>query len=120
MSSRDRLAWLEERFREFWFVASYRRADEMIAGISRELGVAGEAGRRNTGEAGETTLDQRMRERIVTENAVDQALWERWAERGWKADGRNPVEPPPALPGNDRLRYLRSDIATLFWRVAMR
>ncbi len=41
LSSRDRLAWLEERFREFWFVGSYRRADEMIAGISRELGVGG-------------------------------------------------------------------------------
>ncbi len=120
LSSRDRLAWLEERFRAFWFVASYRRADEMIAGISRELGVAEEAEDRNVGAAGETTLDQRMRERIVTENAVDQALWERWAERGWKADGRNPVEPPPALPGNDRLRYLGSDVVTLFRRVATR
>jgi hypothetical protein len=120
LSSRDRLAWLEERFREFWFVGSYRRADEMIAGISRELGVAGEAERRNTGPVRETALDDRMLERIVTENAVDQALWERWAERGWKADGRNPAAPPPALPGHDRLRYLRSDIATLFWRTATR
>ncbi len=68
----------------------------------------------------EATLDARMRGRIVTENAVDQALWERWAERGWKADGRNPVDPPPPLPGNDRLRYLGSDIATLFWRTATR
>jgi hypothetical protein len=121
LSSRDRLAWLEQRFGEFWFVGSYRRADEMIAGISRELGVAGKAARRNTGsvhEMTEATLDPRMRERIVTESAVDQALWERWAERGWKADRRNPAEPPPALPGNDRLRYLRSDIATLFWRIA--
>jgi hypothetical protein len=123
LSSRDRLAWLEERFREFWFVGSYRRADEMIAGISRELGVGGEAERRNTGpvdEMTEATLDARMRGRIVTENAVDQALWERWAERGWKVDGRNPVEPPPPLPGDDRLRYLGSDIATLFWRTATR
>lgn len=121
LSSRDRLAWLEQRFAAFWFVGSYRRADEMIAGISSELGMAVEAERRNIdsiGEMTEATLDARMLERIVTENAVDQALWERWAERGWKADGRNPVEPPPALPGNDRLRYLASDIATLFWRTA--
>ena len=121
LSSRDRLAWLEQRFRDFWFVGSYRRADEMIAGISRELGVTGEVERRNTGSADavtEATLDQRMRTRIVTENAVDQALWDRWAERGWKADTRNPVAPPPTLPGNDQLRYLRSDIATRFWRMA--
>ncbi len=95
----------------------------MIAGIGRELGVAEQAEHRNVGpvrERVETALDERMLERLVTENAVDQALWDRWAERGWKADGRNPVAPPPALPGNDRLRYLRSDIATLFWRVAIR
>ena len=123
LSSRDRLAWLEQRFRDFWFVASYRRADEMIAGISRELGVGGEAEHRNVGpvrERAETALDERMRDRIVTENAVDQALWDRWAERGWKAERRNPAEPPPALPGNDRLRYLGSDVATLFWRTATR
>jgi len=123
LSSRDRLAWLEQRFGDFWFVASYRRADEMIAGISRELGVAETTERRNIGTSRELTdaaLDQEMRDRIVTENAVDQALWDRWAERGWKADGRNPTEPPPALPGSDRLRYLGSDIATLFWRIATR
>ena len=123
LSSRDRLAWLEQRFAEFWFVGSYRRATEMIAGISRELGLAGEVEDRNVGpvrESAEADLDARMLERIVTENAVDQALWERWAERGWKADGRNPVAPPPALPGHDRLRYLRSDIATLLWRAATR
>ena len=111
LSSRDRLAWLEQRFGEFRFVASYRRADEMIAGISRELGVEGTAEPRNTGSGHETALDDKMRDRIATENAVDQALWERWAERGWKADGRNPAAPPPALPGNDRLRYIGSDIA---------
>ncbi|MFQ5567801.1 MAG: hypothetical protein ACE5EU_15725, partial [Paracoccaceae bacterium] len=120
LSSRDRLAWLEERFAEFWFVADYRRAGEMIAGISRELGVAEQAEDRNVGQARETEPDGRMRERIVSENAVDQALWQRWAERGWKADGRNPAEPPPALPGNDRLRYIASDIATLVRRVAAR
>ena len=120
LSSRDRLAWLEERFREFWFVGSYRLADRMIAGISRELGVPGQAKRQNAGSARETVLDQSTRARIISENAVDQALWDRWADRGWKTDRRNPVEPPPALPDNDRLRYLGSDAATLFWRMANR
>jgi hypothetical protein len=122
LSSRDRLAWLEARLRDFWFVGSYQRADEMIAGISRELSVVSEAGRRNVTADHDTsaaTLDEQMRQRIVTENAVDQALWDRWAERGWKAEGRNPVPPPPALPRNDRLRYLASDIATLVRRTAI-
>jgi hypothetical protein len=120
LSSNDRLAWLEQRLRDFWFVGSYRRADDLIAGISRELGVAGQAERRNTGAPEDTILDPEMRARIITGNAVDQALWDRWANRGWTADGRNPVEPPPPLPGNDRLRYVCSDIATLFWRMAIR
>jgi len=64
----------------------------------------------------EETLGAEMRARILAENALDQALWERWAERGWKADGHNPHEAPPALPGSDRLRYLGSDIATLVAR----
>jgi hypothetical protein len=119
LSSRDRLAWLEARLRDFWFVGSYRRADEMIAGISGELGVVEQAEPRNSGAAQGMALDHRMHTRIVTENAVDQALWDRWAGRGWKSDGRNPAKPEPPLPGNDRLRYLRSDIATLFSRVVM-
>jgi hypothetical protein len=120
LSSGDRLAWLEARLRDFWFVGGYHRADEMIAGISHELGVAEQSGRRNAGSVHETALDDAMRARIVTENAVDQALWTRWAERGWKADSRNPVDPPPRLPGNDYLTYLGSDIATLFRRIAGR
>ena len=120
LSSRDRLAWLEARLCGFWFVGSYRHADEMIAGINRELGVADQAARRNIGPECEVALDAPTCERIVADNAVDQALWDRWAERGWKADDRNPATPLPALPGNDRLRYLGSDIASLFWRMATR
>ena len=123
LSSADRLAWLEDRLRDFWYVGSYRHASEMIAGISRELGVVEQAARRNIGmvrDVTDTSLDESMRQRIVTENAVDQALWDRWADRGWKADRKNPTSPPPPLPGNDRLRYARSDIATLFWRMAIR
>jgi hypothetical protein len=120
LSSRDRLALLEERFRDFWFVGGYQRADEMIAEVSHALGVAGQATRRNTGPECEVGIDAAMCERIVAENALDQALWDRWAERGWKADGLNPAAPPPVLPGNDRLRYVCSDIATLFWRLATR
>ena len=119
LSSRERLDWLEARLREFWFVGSYQRADDLIAGISHELGVAERAERKNIGLADamtELALDQPMRQRIISDNTLDQVLWDRWAERGWKADGRNPVAPPTALPGNDRLRHLGSDIATLVRR----
>jgi len=66
------------------------------------------------------TLGTGMCQRIVAENAVDQALWERWGGRGWKAEGRDPAAPPPPLPGSDRLRSLGSDIATFCARQVLR
>jgi len=123
LSSRDRLVFLEERFRNFWFVGSYRRADELIAGISRELGVPEQAQPQNFGTVQaetEESLGPEMCDRILSENAVDLALWQRWADRGWRSAGNDPAAPPPPLPDNDRLRSLGSDIATLFARVSMR
>jgi hypothetical protein len=123
LSSRARLAWLEARLRDFWFVGSYLRADELIAGLARELGVAVRAARQNVGaaqEITETALDQAMQHRIVTENAVDQALWSRWADRGWNTDNRNPTDAPPPLPGHDQLVCLGSDVATLGIRTALK
>jgi hypothetical protein len=120
LSSRDRLAFLEARLRDFRFVGGYRRADELISGISRELGVPDEVTPRNVTTAPaltEAALDPALRARISAENAVDQALWDRWKDRGWKANGRDPKPPPPPLPDNDRLRYLGSDIATFLRRV---
>lgn len=119
LSSRDRLAFLEARFREFWFVADYRRADELIAGISRELGVAELAARRNVTDAPavtEASLDAEMRARILTENPLDRAIWERWRGRGWRAEAR-PPEPPAALPGDDARGFLREDVTVAIRRV---
>jgi len=120
LSSRGRLAFLEARLRAFWFVGSYRRADELFAAISRDLGVPEQAARRNVTEAPaltEETLAPTMRARILAENPVDRALWERWQDRGWKADAAA-LPPLPPLPDADRLRLLGSDIATLVRRQA--
>lgn len=119
LSSRNRLAFLEDHLRGFWFVGSYRRAAELIAGISRDLGVRGDASPKNVStdpELTEAALDPAMRTRIIAENALDEALWERWKGRGWKGEGRDPQAPPPPLPDNDRLRYLGSDIVTFLRR----
>lgn len=123
LSSAQRLAFLEVRLSGFWFVADYRRADEMIAGISREMGVSAQAIPRNVTESPALTTDAlgpELRARIAAENALDQALWERWKERGWKPDRRDPQAPPPTLPDDDRLGYLASDIATLLRRSLIR
>jgi len=114
LSSRERLAFLEERLRGFWFVGDYRQADALIAGLARELGVARRAERRNVTTAPavtEATLDPALRARILAGNPLDRALWERWRDRGWRSEARNPEAPPPDLPGGDGWGYLREDSA---------
>ncbi|MEM0923544.1 MAG: hypothetical protein AAGI13_10895 [Pseudomonadota bacterium] len=108
-SSQGRLAWLEQRLAQFHFVGSYRYTGEMIAGISRELGLPEEAERANVTPVRHLTADQipePLRLQILEENAADQALYDRWAERLWQGAPKNP---PPSLPSLDQPRYALAD-----------
>ncbi len=128
LSSRDRLAFLEARLGEFRFVADRARADELIAGISRELGIPARAPRHNVTTAPvltEAGLDPGLAARIRAENALDQALWERWKDRGWKKlgwkrHGANPAGSAPPLAPDDRLAYAFGDAVTTFRRLRTR
>lgn len=115
-SSAARLALLERELAGFHFVGSYRHCDEMVAGISRELGISTEAERRNVSPPASLSPDMlpRMtRQRILEDNALDQALYERWKDRKWRGA---PAAPAPALPATDHAVYLASDIGNLFHR----
>jgi hypothetical protein len=123
LSSADRLAFLEARLRDFHFVAGHTRADELVAGTSRELGLPERASRRNVTRdpaLTEAMLDPAFAARIRAENALDQALWERWKDRGWIWEGRNPAGAAPPLPGRDRLAYAASDAVTTLRRLRLR
>ncbi len=119
LSSAGRLAWLEARLARFHFVGSHERADEMIAGISRELGVPEAVEHRNVTPARRLRpgdLPSGLAARIAAENALDQTLWERWRDRGWAGapwEGavRGPAAAPP-LPRADQPRYVAGDIGS--------
>lgn len=120
LSSADRLAWLEARLARFHFVGSYRRADGMIARISRELGLPETVehqnvtpGRRLSAADLRPALAARLRE----ENALDQALWERWKDRGWS---QGALPPAPPLPRADHARYAAGDMATAILKKLIR
>lgn len=109
LSSADRLAWLETRLARFHFVGSYRHADEMIAGVSTSLGISTKVESANVTPVRKLSaddLDAGLRDRILTENAVDQALFDRWKDRKWEGQ---PMVQPPALPTLDQPRYLLAD-----------
>ncbi|MEM9046575.1 MAG: hypothetical protein AAGC81_17980 [Pseudomonadota bacterium] len=117
LSSAGRLAWLEKRLRGFHFVGSYRRADEMIAGISRELGIAEHIDPRNVTAEKKLRAEQvpdDLRARILRENAVDLALFERWGDRGWSGQ---PTATRPALPRFDQPRYVAGDMLTGLFKI---
>ncbi|MEM7507227.1 MAG: hypothetical protein AAF415_10805 [Pseudomonadota bacterium] len=108
-SSAGRLAWLEDRLRQFHFVGSYRYADEMVAGISRELGIPDTVTHENVTPVKKLRaqdLDPALQARIIEENAVDQVLYTRWADRRWQGE---PDMPKPNLPRADHLRYALGD-----------
>ncbi|MEM1299550.1 MAG: hypothetical protein AAGH68_09750 [Pseudomonadota bacterium] len=111
-SSADRLRFLEQRFARFHFVGSYRMADEMIGGISREMGLPEHVEAQNVTPKRKliaADLPVALRQRIERDNALDQALFDRWADRGWQGA---PDADPPALPRTDHGRYFAGDITS--------
>lgn len=109
LSSADRLAFLEDRLSRFHFVGSYRMADEMIGGISAELGLPTTVDARNVTPDRKLTkadLSPALQSRIERDNALDQALFDRWADRGWTPGG---LPAPPSLSGSDHVRYAVGD-----------
>lgn len=120
LSSAARLAFLEERLADFHFVGSYRHATEMIAGISQELGITAEVANRNvtpvrTLKAADLPVE--MRQRIEADNALDQALYDRWADRKWAGGPENPA---PQLSQTDHARYLVGDTTSVLLRKLIR
>lgn len=112
MSSAQRLTFLEEKLQTFQFVGDYRRTDEMIARISTKLGIPGEVSHQNVTPKRKliaADLPVKLRQRIERDNALDQALYDRWADRGWE---QRTLPPIPNLPTQDRLQYLGGDAIT--------
>ncbi|MEM6904537.1 MAG: hypothetical protein AAF568_01470, partial [Pseudomonadota bacterium] len=103
-SSAGRLAWLEARLGAFWYVGSYRRVGELVGLLGQELGFPGNPKKRNVDSAGAVRvaeLGEDLRHQIMRENAVDQLLFERWADRG--ADvAANPAPLTEGLSGADQ------------------
>jgi hypothetical protein len=118
LNSRKRLEIVEEALRSFWFVGSYEHADLLTAELSRRLGIAPVAARRNASPEGSLAPDE-LPEAVVAEiraeNALDQLLFERWRDALWS--GRPaPVERP--LAAWDQLSYLGNDAGRhVWWRV---
>jgi hypothetical protein len=117
LSSRDRLSYLEERLSDFLFVGGHHRADEMIAGVSRMLGVPTQAKSQNVSKhrvLRPSDLPAKLVSQIKRENTVDMWLFERWSERGWRDEtpSLRSRETKNVLSSSDQLHYIQSDMVT--------
>lgn len=116
LSSHTRLEFLERRLARFAFIGGLHRTDEMIAGVARSLDVPATARAENTIPSKRVTvadLPAGMLDRIRSDNRLDQALYDRWSERGWQGA---PADAPPPLPRFDHGRYLAGDIRSAVLR----
>jgi len=90
----------------FWFVADYRRCDDLIAAVADDLGVRAKAKRVNHEAAWASSVEWRplaaedltdeQRRRIPLENPLDTALHATWAEAGHEAASVRPGAGPAA------------------------
>ncbi|MEM7056930.1 MAG: hypothetical protein AAF557_05030 [Pseudomonadota bacterium] len=97
-SSAGKLRWLEERFADFWFVGSYRDVNMLTDRIAEDVGVPGAPERKNFDALKVVTkdsLDPAFVDRMRRDNAVDEALYHRWSDRGFRRD-----HSPGALPAH--------------------
>jgi len=108
----------------FWFVADYRRCDELIAAVAPDLGVPAVAKRVNDEAAWVRTVDwtpiaaadlsDEQRRRIPLENPLDAALYATWAAAGHAAAA---VRPGPGPAASD---FLSHELARPYWEARRR
>jgi len=104
MSGEEAFALVTRHFRDFWFVGSYRLCDELTGELAPVLGVPPVAVRQNDrAEMAQTIawdelkaadLDPGLRASLIDANAVDQALFETFAEARHGARAVT-LKPPP-------------------------
>ena len=110
LSSLDRLRFLERQLARFHFVGGVHMADQLIRGVAQEMGLSEEITSQNVAPRRRVImadLTPEMCRRIERDNALDQALFDRWAERGW--DGA-PSADLPGLSSTDQPRLAAGDL----------
>lgn len=86
-----------ETLDRFWFVASYRQADALVAAIADILPVPSKAEYRNRTNyrfRDRASLDERLVARIAAENDLDILLLDRYENRGLNREAALPVREP--------------------------
>jgi hypothetical protein len=93
--ARRKLAYVDQRLSEFWFVGTQSDCNELIGVIAADLGVSGTVVSRNTAKPDAlkpADLPPSLATRILEDNALDAELFERWGRRRQPAAAVPPLE----------------------------
>ena len=98
---------LNESLAGFWFVGSYEHGNRLLSAIAINLGIPTAATRKNTTLGWRKRiawqplraedLSPNMREAVLAQNPIHDALWQGWRHAGFETVGRV----PPLLRGGD-------------------
>ena len=116
LSSAARLNWLEDRLSRFAFVGGLHLTDDLIDGVAAATDVPGRAKAQNTIPEKRLTVNElapNILDRVRHDNVLDQALFDRWKDRGWDQKVRPPA---PKLSRFDQMSALGSDIRSALLR----
>lgn len=113
-SSFDRLQLIDSAFRQFWFVGSHKYCDELIAHMSERFGIPSDLQDRNVSPEGclkPEDVDPGLRDRIMEENILDQALFDMWGDA--RFSGKQNVS-TPIVPANDHVAHISREVLRNF------
>ena len=111
MSAAEKFDRISAALEHFWFVGDYRQCDRLIATVSEEFGIPDQAPRANvldTKLLTVQTVPSAMRDRIMEDCALDQAIHDAWAKRGFRENDPAQV---PSPKGRGALRILGHEAA---------
>lgn len=101
MSDHAKIELLQNHFSRFWFVGAHTDCVRLIEMLAPELDVPTEPARRNSSEDWRTIVDWRpftssdlspqLRQQILSDNPLDQLLWETWHRAGFQAEHVRPA-----------------------------
>jgi tetratricopeptide (TPR) repeat protein len=121
MADSEKYEILNRTLANFWFVGAHSDCDRIIEAISSDLGVPPVAVARNTSADWQVhtgwrlvaaeTLAPSIRDAIVAQSPLDQALWESWGAAGFEPAR---VRPAALAPGRDKAFVAREMVRPWF------
>lgn len=111
LSSHARFELIDRTLERFWFVGSWRYCSDLVASISRNLQISTSVESENISSGPRLRVEDlpdRERRLILSENALDQAIFDKWKDA---CLSHAPAPVRPVLPRYDHSAHISRELA---------